>query len=120
MPTRVIRYESLQGWMTTSATALDPAPQHLGDAPGLRDTSARCERRLGVEYFADGSDAGVSQMRREAVQKLPSSLEIAGMYLEPRVDERPDQPRPHGSLMIGGVARAKVAIVPWLVVFGIR
>src|ERR1700733_11993366 len=92
---------------SVSEAALDPAPQHLGDAPGLGDASAWGERRLRVEHFADGSDAGVSQMRREAVQKLPRVLQIAGMDLEPRIDERSNQPGPHGSLMVRGVARTK-------------
>jgi len=56
----------------------------------------------------------------EAVQKLPGALEIVRMDLKPGVDERPDQPGPHGSLMIGGVAHAKVAVVLWLVILGIR
>ncbi len=56
----------------------------------------------------------------EAVQKLARAFEIAEVNLEPRVDERPDQPGPHRSLMIGRIASAKVAVILRLVVLMIR
>ena len=102
------------------SAAFDPAPQDFGHAPGLRDASARCEGRFGVENFADGSDASLSQMRLEAVQEFAGAFQIAGMNFEPGIDERPDQPGPHRPLMIGGVAGAEVAVVLRLVVLVIR
>ncbi len=75
MPILALRYKVLQ------KAALDPTSQHLGHAPGLRDASTRSKRRLGIEDFADGADAGLSQMRPEAIQKS-----------SPRLPDRPDAP----------------------------
>src|SRR4051812_40211118 len=48
----------------------EPAAQHLGDTPGLRDAAARQERRFGVEYFADLPDAGFVEMLIEPANQL--------------------------------------------------
>jgi hypothetical protein len=35
----------------------DPAAEHFGDTPGLRDASSRRERLVAIEDFTDGSDS---------------------------------------------------------------
>ena len=40
---------------------------------------------------------------------------IVAVHVEPRVDERADEPRPDGALMIGAVACGDAAFAPWLV-----
>ena len=52
----------------------------------------------------------------EAVEQPPRAGAVVGMHLQPGVDERADQPGPDGALVIGGVARAQVAVVARLVV----
>src|SRR5690349_12564543 len=72
--------------------------QHLSDAPGLGDTAARGEGRLGVENLAYRANAGLGEVRFETIEKMPRRLVIVGMHLEPGVDERADQPCPDGAL----------------------
>ena len=48
-----------------------PTAQNLGHAPGLGDAAARRVGRLGVEDFADGTDAAFAVVIDEAVQKCP-------------------------------------------------
>ena len=47
----------------------------------------------------------------EAVEEAARARAVVGVHLEPRVDERADQPRPDRALVIRGVARAQVAVV---------
>lgn len=84
--------------------------------PRLRHAASRCERRLGIEDFADRADAGLAELGAEALQKLHGSLWLVGMDAQPRVDERADQPAPHRALVIRGVARAEIAVVGGLVI----
>ena len=49
-----------------------------------------------------------------SARRAPSTS--SGIHLQPRVDERTDQPAPHRALVIGRVARAQVAEVARLVV----
>src|SRR3954463_10132247 len=49
------KYFSAFGITLRNVLGLHPAPQDFGHAPGLRDASARRERRLGVENFVDRS-----------------------------------------------------------------
>jgi hypothetical protein len=69
--------------------------QHFGDAPGLGDAAARREWRLGVKDFADRADAGLGEMRLEAVEETSRRCAVIGVDLEPGIDERADQPGPH-------------------------
>src|SRR4249919_2155586 len=48
---------------------LDPRAQQLRDTPRLRDAAARRKRRLRVEDLADRSDAGIIQVRDEAIER---------------------------------------------------
>src|ERR1051325_11430171 len=89
----------------------NPAPQDLGDAPSLRDAAARRVGLDGVEDFADGADAGLVQVRREAFQELARARAVFGVGLEPSVYEGADEPSPDRALMVGGVARLEVAVV---------
>src|SRR6185437_13722247 len=90
---------------------LHPAPQGFGDAPGLGDAAARGVGRLGVEDFADGTDALLVQVRHQALQKPPRLRGMPGVQFQPGVDVGTDQPRPYRALMIGGVARTQVAVI---------
>src|SRR6185436_9136664 len=75
-------------------------PQHLGDAPGLRDAAARHVGRLGVEDLADRSHAAIAEMPIEAAEQAARAGAILRVRLQPGVDERSDQPRPHRALVI--------------------
>ena len=95
----------------SSRDRLHPSAQHLGDAPGLGDAAARRERRLGVEDLADRADA---RLARGACAKPSRNCRAparsSGWTLQPGVDERADQPGPDRPLVVGGVARAQVAV----------
>src|SRR5436190_2560264 len=82
-------------------TGLQQDAQHFGDAPGLRDAPARHERRLGIEDLADRSDTRVAQVAVETVEYPACAVAVLWIHLQPRVDERPDQPRPHRALVVG-------------------
>ena len=45
---------------------------------------------------------------------------IVRINFQPGIDERPDQPRPDGSLMIRGVAGTQIAKILWFVVGMVR
>src|ERR1700693_544325 len=63
-----------------------------------RSTSATLQawatQPRGVKDLADGTNAGFSEMRLEAVEEMPRHRAIIGVDLEPRIDERADQPGP--------------------------
>src|SRR6266481_127541 len=83
--------------------------EHFRDAPCLGDAAARRERWLRIEDFADRADAGFGEMRLKAVEEMPRRFAIIGVDLEPGIDERTNQPGPHRSLVIGGIAGTHVA-----------
>jgi hypothetical protein len=78
--------------------------EHFRDAPGLRDTTARGERRLGVKDFADRTDTGFSEMRLKTAE-MPRCCMIIGVNPEPSIDERADQPSPPCPVMAASRAR---------------
>ena len=83
-------------------------------AYGVRGRRPR-PRSAWVEDLADRPDAGLA----EVVAKPSISARCRRCRpgdLEPGVDEGPDQPGPHRALVVGGVARAQVAVVGRLVV----
>ena len=94
----------------------DPRSQHFRHRPRLRDAAARRERLLGVEDLAERSDARLVQVRAEAVEARARARLVVRLHPQPGVDERTHQPPPHRALVIGGVARAEVAVVLRLVV----
>ena len=57
-----------------------------------------------------------SEMRGKSFEEFLRARRIFGMHLQPRIDERADQPGPHRALMISGVARTQVAIVLRLII----
>ena len=77
----------------------------------MSGAAARVVGGLGIEDLADRSDAGLSEMRFEAVEKSQCAGGVGRMHFEPGVNERPDEPGPDSSLMVCGVARAKIARV---------
>ena len=91
---------------------LHPDAQHLSHAPRLRDAAARCKRQLGVEHFANRSNTRIVEMMDETCDGRLCAFVILRVDLQPSVHERSNQPRPHGALMISGIARAKIAEVP--------
>ena len=89
----------------------DPAAEDFGDAPGLGDAAAGCERRLGIEDFTDGADAGFIHVGCKALEKFPGPGAVLGIDTEPGVNKWTYQPRPNGALVVGCVAGAQVAEV---------
>src|SRR5207344_2794587 len=75
-------WRTIPGVRSTSPLGfgLGPTAQHLGHAPCL------------------------AHVIDEALQELACAGPILGIDLEPGINERPDQPRPHGPLMIRGIA----------------
>src|SRR5205085_949088 len=52
----------------------------------------------------------------KVASEAPRARPIIRMHLEPRVDERADEPCPHGPLMIGSVTRTQVAEIALFVI----
>src|SRR6185295_7868846 len=69
-----------------------------------------------VKHFADRADAGVAEMRCKSIHEFACTLEIVGIDPQPRVDERPDEPAPDGTLVICRITRAKISVVLRLVI----
>src|SRR5262249_21000313 len=99
---------------------LDPCAQQLSDAPSLSDTTTRGERWIGVEYLTHRSDARFVEMGDEAFDHPLGGSLVIRIYLQPRIDEWTDQPCPHGPLVVGCVASAKIAVIPRLEIGIIR
>ena len=61
-----------------SAGGLDPAAEHLGDAPGLGHAAARGVGRLAVEHLADGAAAGMVQLadRAPSVELVDAAADV--------------------------------------------
>src|SRR5678816_4322279 len=95
---------------------LDPASQHLGNAPSLCDTAAGCKRLLRVENFADRADAGLPQVMNKACQIPSCAGPVFGMSGQIGVDEGPDEPGPHGPLMVGSITSAQIAEISGFVI----
>src|SRR5262245_22473079 len=62
-----------------SLRRLDPAPQDLGDAPGLGDAAARGVGGLGVEDLADRAKAGLAHVGGEAVEEPAGGGAVVGV-----------------------------------------
>src|SRR4051794_14479896 len=107
-----VRATELADRLWRRSLQLQPASQHFGDAPRLGDASARQVRRVGIEYFADLADARLVEPLIESGEQFAEGRAIGAGQLQRRVDVRADQPRPDGALMIRGVARPQIAIVP--------
>jgi hypothetical protein len=86
--------------------------EDLGHSPRLSYAAARMVGRLGVEDLADRADASLFEVRAEAIEEPRGVSLTSRVDAEPRVDEGTDEPRPDGPLVVRGVARAKVAVVP--------
>src|ERR687897_2749782 len=99
-----------------ASARLQPTSQHFGHAPRLRDTPARRVRILGIEHFADGSDARLAEVPGEPREQIPCARPILWVHPQPRVDHGANQPAPHGALVVRGVSRAQVAVIGGLVV----
>src|SRR3954466_13088835 len=86
-----------------SSRRLQPAAQHLGHAPGLRDATARRVRLARVEHFADRADPVLVHAFGKPLEEFARVGVLAWMDFEPRVDERPDEPGPDRALMVSAV-----------------
>src|SRR6185369_12269461 len=94
---------------------------HLGDAdgftdrPGLEGAATRRVRRLRVEELGGRVETRLVQVREERRQESCAGLRLrlarAAADADPGVDERAQEPRPDGALMIRGVALADAALV---------
>src|SRR4029453_186650 len=85
--------------------------QNFSNTPGLRDAGARRVGLFRIEDFAERADARVIKVIDKAIEKMPGAGTIVGMNFQPGVDERTDEPGPHGALMICRITRAQVAKV---------
>src|SRR5215218_964777 len=99
-----------------ASARLQPTSQHFGHAPRLRHTPARRVRLLGIEHFADGSDARLAEVPGKPREQVPCARPILRVHPQPGVDHGANQPAPHGALVVGGVSRAQVAVIGRLVV----
>src|SRR5579872_6211736 len=100
----------------TNAFGLDPASHQFCDTPGLHDTASWSKRRFRVEDFAYRSDAAFAEVMSETLQEGASLAEFVRMQTQIGVDKWSNQPGPDGPLMIGGIARAQIAVVTRFVV----
>src|SRR5262249_55708794 len=94
-----------------SPVRFHPASQHFSNTPGLSYATTRNKWQLRIKNLTNRADAGVTQVRFETVKKFARSFEVVRVYAEPRIDERPDEPRPHSALMVRSIARSQIAIV---------
>jgi uncharacterized membrane protein (UPF0182 family) len=62
---------------TLARRGFEPRAEHFRNAPCLRNASARSERFLCIEDFADGADATFEQMMLETRQALPRASKVA-------------------------------------------
>src|SRR4249919_3267643 len=81
-----------------------PATQHFCHTPGLGNAAPGKMRGLGIEDLADGAHARIIKMFWERTQERPRFLIFVRAEFHPGVDVWADQPRPDGSLVIGGIA----------------
>src|ERR1700733_10490820 len=91
-------------------SALHQTAKDLGHAPRLRDAAARGEGRGGIEDLADRADSGFGEVSLKAIEQRARGGGVA-VDLHPGVDERADEPRPYGALVISKVARTQVSEV---------
>ena len=90
---------------------LHKAAQHFRHTPRLRAAAAR------VRVAASASKISLmepTQADSDAVrspQKTTSCCLSSRIDFKPCIDKRPDQPRPHGALMISRIARTQIAII---------
>ena len=93
------------------------APQHLGHAPGLRDAAARGVGASASKISLIVPMHGFAEVRPKpsrACSRAPSRS--SGCTFSQASTNGPISQRPDRSLVIGGVARAQVAVVVRLVV----
>src|SRR5690348_6073856 len=93
-----------------------PRTQDFGDAPGLCNASPGQVWFHRVEDLANGAKSKLVQRRDASIQKPTCTSPVFWMHLDPRVDPRPDEPRPHRALMVRGIARAEITEVAFLVI----
>src|SRR5262249_5226101 len=88
-----------------------PGSKCFGHAPRLCKATTRRVWRITVEDLTDSPDAGILEMRREALEQAQS---LAGIAVDAEMGERKraQQPAPDCPLMIDGVAFPWSANVP--------
>src|SRR5258708_22922628 len=85
------------------ALEIDPRPQYLSDAPGLREAAPRIVRRVTIKNLADRAQTRAVQMLRNGLEQRLREARVA-MHPEMGAGEGPEQPGPHGAHMVGGIA----------------
>src|SRR6188768_2236987 len=95
--------------------SLQPGPQNLSNTPCLSHAAARTMRRLRIKNLADAAHTRVAQMIGKGFEKGAGFCTI-GIQRQPGVNEMPDEPGPHSSLMVSSIARQQIAAVVRLIV----
>src|SRR5688572_5259578 len=90
-------------------------PDQLAQRPGLERTAARRVRRLRIGDLADVAEAGLGEVREQRCDEALASGDL-GLWcvasdLDPGLDERPEQPRPDGALVVRAVTLEHAAFV---------
>src|SRR6185369_5801406 len=101
-------------------SSLNPASQYFSHAPGLCDATAGKMWVASVKHFANATNSVVVEMLGKGFEKFPSAGLVLGMHFQPRINEGPDQPGPHCSLMVSAVTRTEVAGINRFVIGMIR
>src|SRR5665213_2682737 len=92
------------------------AAKNFSHAPRLRNARSRRMRLFGVEYLADRPDARLAQMRLEGGKKTLRLIAPFRIHSQPGIYKRSYEPRPHRTLVVGGIARAEIAVVFRLII----
>src|SRR5271166_2689861 len=104
--------------VTISGEVLVEAQRFRG-RPRLEGASARRVRRLRIRDFRQMPDSGRVEMLEQWLEESRARLGLRRRGLashpHPRLDECAHQPRPHGALMIRGVALMAIASVVRLI-----
>src|SRR6266446_2046240 len=88
------------------------SPQHLADAPGLRNTSAGPVWWVPIKNLRDVPESALGQVilqRFEPLRCLQPRRRASSVDLHVGCDKRSDQPGPHRPLVIGGVTLSSAA-----------
>src|SRR4029077_11209934 len=91
-----------------------PGAESFGNGPCLRDAASRSEWRVAIEDFAERAEPVRINLTSERLEKAQGRSAIS-VDAEMRQRKRPEQPAPHSTLMIGGIALPRSARVAALV-----